>query len=52
VGRAPAALRAELEMLQVAAQPTGDEGLDGILLEIDTRLAVELAKLDRMLGRA
>ncbi len=52
VGRAPAALRAELEHLQYAAQPTGDEGLDEILLEIDTRLVVELAKLDRMLGRA
>jgi len=52
VGRAPAALRAELETLQFAAQPTGDEGLDEILREIDTRLVVELAKLDRMLGRA
>jgi hypothetical protein len=52
VGRAPAALRAELESLQDAAAPTGDEGLDEILREIDTRLCVELAKLDRMLGRA
>ena len=52
VGRAPAALKAELEHLQNAAQPTGDEGLDEILREIDTRLVVELAKLDRMLGRA
>ena len=52
VGRAPAALRAELEHLQNAAQPTGDEGLDEILREIDTRLVVELAKLDRLLGRA
>jgi hypothetical protein len=51
VGRAPAALRAELESLQNAALPTGDEGLDEILREIDTRLVVELAKLDRMLGR-
>jgi hypothetical protein len=52
VGRAPAALRAELENLQNAALPTGDAGLDEILREIDTRLVVELAKLDRMLGRA
>lgn len=51
-GRAPAALRAELDSLQNAAMPTGDEGLDEILREIDTRLVVELAKLDRMLGRA
>lgn len=52
VGRAPAGLRAELESLQSATAPTGDEGLDEILREIDTRLVVELAKLDRMLGRA
>jgi hypothetical protein len=52
VGRAPAGLRAELEDLQNAALPTGDAGLDEILREIDTRLVVELAKLDRMLGRA
>jgi hypothetical protein len=52
VGRAPAALREELEYLQNASAPTGDEGLDEILREIDTRLVVELAKLDRMLGRA
>ncbi len=52
VGRAPAALRAELESLQADAAPTGDEGLDEILREVDTRLHVELAKLDRMLGRA
>lgn len=52
VGRAPAGLKAELESLQSAAAPTGDEGLDEILREVDTRLVVELAKLDRMLGRA
>jgi len=52
VGRAPAGLRTELEDLQNAALPTGDAGLDEILREIDTRLVVELAKLDRMLGRA
>lgn len=52
VGSAPAALRAELENLQNASSLTGDAGLDEILREIDTRLVVELAKLDRMLGRA
>jgi class II flagellar assembly regulator FliX len=50
-GRAPAALRAELEHLQRGAQATGEPGLDGVLREIDTRLAVELAKLDRLAGR-
>jgi hypothetical protein len=52
LGRAPAALRAELESLRRGAAPTGDPGLDGVLLEIDTRLAVEAAKLDRLLGRS
>jgi hypothetical protein len=52
VGRAPGTLRAELENLQNAASPTGEPGLDEILREIDTRLVVEIAKLDRMLGRA
>jgi len=51
VGRAPAALRAQLESLHSGASPTGDARLDEVLREIDTRLAVELAKLDRMLGR-
>jgi DNA-binding LytR/AlgR family response regulator len=50
-GRAPLALRAELEHLQRTAQATGEAGLDGVLREIDTRLAVELAKLDRLTGR-
>jgi hypothetical protein len=50
-GRAPAALKAELESLYFAAAPTGQEGLDEVLREIDIRLAVEIAKLDRMLGR-
>lgn len=49
-GRAPAALRAELESLRHASALTGDSGLDGVLLEIDTRLAVEAAKLERLLG--
>jgi hypothetical protein len=51
-GRAPAALKAELESLHFAAQPTGEEGLDEVLREIDTRLAVEIAKLDQLLGRS
>ncbi len=51
VGRAPAALKAELESLQFAAAPTGEEGLDEVLREIDTRLAVEIAKLERMIRR-
>lgn len=49
-GRAPAALRAEIESLRRAAAPTGDSGLDEVLREIDVRLAVEAAKLDRLLG--
>jgi hypothetical protein len=49
-GRAPASLRAELESLRRASAPTGDAGLDDVLREIDIRLAVEAAKLDRLLG--
>jgi Class II flagellar assembly regulator len=51
-GQAPAALKAELESLHCAAQPTGDARLDDILNEIDIRLAVEAAKLERLPGRA
>lgn len=51
-GRAPAALKAELESLYFAAAPTGQDGLDDVLREIDIRLAVEIAKLDQMLGKA
>lgn len=47
-GRAPGSLRRELEALRRASEPTGEEGLDGVLREIDTRLAVELAKLERL----
>ncbi|MGE0741544.1 MAG: flagellar assembly protein FliX [Hyphomonadaceae bacterium] len=50
-GRAPAGLLAELDSLQRAAEPTGDADLDAILTEIDIRLAVESAKLDRLAGR-
>jgi len=51
-GRAPASLRGEIDALQRDSQPSGDPGLDDILREIDIRLAVEGAKLDRLLGRA
>jgi len=50
-GRAPAALRQELEHLRRTAEATGEPGLDEVLREIDTRLAVELAKLE-MAGNA
>ncbi|MGE3143861.1 MAG: flagellar assembly protein FliX [Hyphomonadaceae bacterium] len=49
-GVAPGSLRGELMALHAQAQPSGDLGLDAILLEIDTRAAVELAKLES-LGR-
>jgi len=48
VGRAPAALKAELERLHFAGEATGDPRLDDILREIDIRLAVEAAKLERV----
>lgn len=46
-GRAPGALKGELERLARAAESSGEPGLDEVLREIDTRLAVELAKLER-----
>lgn len=52
LGHAPGALRAELERVQKGAETTGEAGLDDVLREIDIRLAVESAKLDRLLGRA
>jgi hypothetical protein len=51
-GLAPASLKAELESLQAQAQPTGEPGLDALLREIDTRAAVELAKLERLAAPA
>jgi len=51
-GRAPASIRADLETLRRGAEETGEPGLDAVLQEIDIRLAVEAAKLDRMSGRA
>ena len=50
-GRAPVTLRQELEHLRRTAEATGEPGLDEVLREIDTRLAVELAKLE-MAGNA
>lgn len=51
LGHAPSSLRAELEQVQRGAEATGEAGLDEVLREIDIRVAVEAAKLDRMLGR-
>ena len=50
-GRAPAGLRADLDRLFKAREATGEEALDLVMREIDTRLAVEVAKLDRQLGK-
>jgi len=47
LGRAPGGLKAQMERLRRDAEMTGEAGLDAVLLEIDTRLAVELAKLER-----
>lgn len=51
LGRAPGALAGEMERLRGGSEPTGEAELDGVLREIDTRLAVELAKLEKMRGR-
>lgn len=51
-GRTPEGLQSHLEGLRRGAEPSGDEGLDSILLEIDTRLAVEIAKLEMAAGRS
>jgi hypothetical protein len=52
LGRAPASVATELQRLHAGAEITGDEGLDSVLREIDTRVAVELAKLERLRARA
>ena len=52
LGRAPASLKADLDRLRRGGEMTGEPGLDAALLEIDTRLAVELAKLEMSLGVA
>ncbi|HRP12337.1 MAG TPA: flagellar assembly protein FliX [Terricaulis sp.] len=49
LGRAPGGLKAQLERLRRDAETTGEAGLDAVLNEIDIRLAVELAKLERAL---
>jgi hypothetical protein len=46
-GRMPGALRRDLMALREGAERTGDPGLDDLLLEVDIRAAVELAKLER-----
>ena len=51
MGRAPAGLRGQLAALQRRAESSGDPGLDAVLQEIDIRLAVEAAKLDRIAGK-
>lgn len=48
LGRAPGGLKARLERLQAAGETTGEAGLDAVLTEIDIRLAVEAAKLERV----
>ncbi|MBY0563444.1 MAG: hypothetical protein K2P58_04575 [Hyphomonadaceae bacterium] len=45
-GRTSRGLGRELDSLRTAAELTGDAGLDAVLREIDTRLAVEAAKLE------
>ena len=51
LGRAPAGLKAKLEALHGRSEKTGEEGLDAVLHEIDVRLAVEAAKLERISGK-
>ncbi|MBC7768739.1 MAG: hypothetical protein H7124_08120 [Phycisphaerales bacterium] len=51
LGHSPASLRVELEHVRRGGEATGEAGLDEVLLEIDIRVAVEAAKLDRLLGR-
>jgi hypothetical protein len=51
LGRTPGALKARLEALQGRSEKTGDPGLDDVLNEIDIRLAVEAAKLERISGK-
>lgn len=51
LGRAPGGLKARLEALQGRSEKTGDDGLDAVLHEIDVRLAVEAAKLERISGK-
>jgi Class II flagellar assembly regulator len=52
LGRAAGGLQRRMEALRREAEMTGETGLDDVLREIDTRLAVELAKLERQLTPA
>ena len=52
MGGASSGLRQRLEALRPGGEATGEASLDGLMLEIDTRLEVELAKLDMAEGRA
>ena len=47
-----AAMPQVVESLRAGAEITGEAGLDAVLREIDTRLEVELAKLEMRAGRA
>jgi len=47
-GTAPGGLRGELERLRGEGELTGEAELDEVLREIDIRLAVEAAKLERL----
>jgi hypothetical protein len=49
--RASGGLQARLEALHGRSEKTGDDGLDAVLHEIDVRLAVEAAKLERISGK-
>lgn len=52
VGRASINLMADLERLRGEGELTGEAGLDDVLREIDTRLAVEAAKLEALAAAA
>lgn len=52
LGTLPESVRGQLQRLRRDAETTGEAGLDSVLLEIDTRVEVELAKLEMAAGRA
>src|SRR5262245_23092347 len=52
LGTLPEGVRGQLQRLRRDAETTGEAGLDSLLLEIDTRVEVELAKLEMATGRA
>jgi hypothetical protein len=52
LGTMPEGVRSQLQRLRRDAETTGDSGLDSLLLEIDTRVEVELAKLEMAIGGA